>query len=129
MVSAADAPAIAAGACYHLLLDITILDEIKGRKAKQVQDLVMKRLTAQLSMMASRKPIPVACIDMPIGIVQEVCTMSKMQTGNIYSPVQKHMRYKDEILILTSFLKKQVQKRIGMCIVWSVRDQSWAVLC
>ena len=39
MVSASDAPAIAAGAAYHLLLDLTILDEIKGRKAKQIQDL------------------------------------------------------------------------------------------
>ena len=36
--------------------------------------------------------------------------MTKWQTGNIHSPVQKHLRYKDEIHIVTAFLKKQLQK-------------------
>ena len=128
MVSAADAPAIAAGACYHLQLEISILDQIKGRKAKQIQDIVNKRLERQLSMIASRKPIPVACIDLPLQIIQEICAGTNWEGGSIASPTQKHLRFKDEILLLASFLKKQLQRKMSMVILWSTRDSLWTLL-
>ncbi len=126
-VSAAAAPAVAAGACYHLLLDVVILDEIKGRKAKVIQDTVTKRLTGQLSNLASRKPVSVACIDLPIGVLSEIAMLSDEK--NVHAPFQKHMRHKEAINALVTFVKKTVQRKVHcFMVLWSTRDDQWRIM-
>ena len=110
---------------YHFLLDIVILDDVKGRKAKSISDMVTKRLTSIFSDVCSRKPVSVACIDLPLGIIKEITTMSDVQTNNYYTPIQKHVRFKEQILNLTAFLKKQHQKHNTFVIIWSTRENKW----
>lgn len=128
IISAASAPAVAAGACYTLQLEVEILDDLKGKKAKLLEDGVRKKLALQLPNLASRKPIPVGCVDLPLAIIKEITTMSNMNTGFVYNNTSKNLRFKKEIGDLLVFLRKQIQKKSTLIIIWSTKDDRWDML-
>ncbi len=116
------------GPAYHLLLDVAVLDQqIKGRKAKQLSEFVSRRLSQQLSILASRRAIVVACVDLPLHIVKEMTMLSDSQTGVIHQPVAKYARFKDEIVVLALFLKKQLQRQATFVVVWSTKENKWDI--
>ena len=48
--------------------------------------------------------------------------------GYFLDCVQKHMKFKDEILTLVAYLKKQLQRSNTFIIVWSTRENKWDVV-
>ncbi len=83
----------------------------------------MRRLTSVLGgNLASRKPITVACIDLPIEILAEIAANSNEHGVH----VPKNPKYKDLIAILVTFLKKAAKASSNnFAILWCIRDEQW----